>query len=63
MYSYEIKQLLDCKNNEISASEYINILSNSPQINFIKFDPYSNTFKITTNDNYNFELRVILDIK
>ena len=59
MYSWEIKNLLELKKYLICANEYINICSTSPQITRVKYEASSNTFKIDTNDNYQFIFKVI----
>lgn len=57
MYSYEIEQLLKLKNYIISNKEYFNFIS-SPQIKYVKYNPYDNKFYVSTDDNYNFEFKV-----
>lgn len=52
MYSYEIQKLLEIKNYLIEAEEYLKICKESPQINFIKYEPFSDSFEMSTNDNY-----------
>lgn len=56
MYSEEIKYLLQLRNELITINEYIKIVSNSPQINHIKYE--DNYFKINTDDNYNFKFKI-----
>lgn len=56
MYSHEIEQLLKIKQNIISVSEYLEILSTSPQINYIKYD--NGGYQINTDDNYKFKVYV-----
>ena len=58
MYSYEIENLLKCRNYLISNKEYFNICKTSPQINFIEYNPYNNDFYMKTTDNYNFNFKV-----
>jgi len=58
MYSHEIKQLLELRNYLISNKEYFNIISTSPQINYIKYDNYNDNFYISTDDRYNFKFKV-----
>ena len=58
MYSEEIKYLLQLRNELITINEYIKIVSTSPQINFIKYDPYNNDFNITTDDKYSFKFKI-----
>lgn len=61
MYSHEIEQLLKIKHNIISVSEYLEILSTSPQINHVKYD--NGNYQINTDDNYNFNVHVKTYIK
>ena len=56
MYSHEIQELLKIKQNVISVSEYLEILSTSPQINHVKFD--NGGYQINTDDNYEFKVKV-----
>lgn len=58
MYSWEIQQLLEMKQYLLEAKEYFNICETSPQINWIKYDNYNDTFTITTDDRYKFEFKV-----
>lgn len=58
MYSHEIEQLLKIRNYLISSQEYLNIMKTSPQINAVKYNPYSNDFETWTNDNYYFKYKV-----
>lgn len=58
MYSEEIKQLLELKEYILSVEEYSKILYTSPQINFIKYDPYDDTFNVSTDDRYNFKFKI-----
>lgn len=55
MYSHEIANLLKIKNNLVTIKEYIEI-SNSPQVDHIKYE--DGLFKLWTNDNYYYELRI-----
>lgn len=57
MYSHEIKKLLELRNYVISVEEYLKIASSS-QIKWIKYDPFNDTFYISTEDNYNFNLKI-----
>jgi len=58
MYSWEIQQLLELRNYLLYVDEYFKICSESPQINWIKYDNYSQNFTITTDDRYKFEFKV-----
>ena len=55
MYSKEIEQLLQLRNNLVSIKEYLKIIE-SPQIDHIKYD--NGLFYLWTNDNYKFVLRI-----
>lgn len=55
MYSYEIKELLKFKNNLITIKDYIKI-SESPQVNHIKFE--NEEFTCWTSDNYIFKFKI-----
>lgn len=52
MYSNEIQQILESNNFSIDSGTYLNICATSPQINEIKYSPYSNCFEIWTSDGY-----------
>lgn len=58
MYSHEIEKLLKIRNYLISSQEYLNIMKTSPQINAVKYNPYSNDFETWTNDNYYWKYKV-----
>lgn len=58
MYSWEIEQLIKFKNYLIDVEDYIKILSTSPQIREVKYNPYENNFKIYTEDNLNIKFNV-----
>lgn len=51
MYSYEITQTLELQDYNLDSETYINICRTSPQISRVKYDPYSNSFEVWTNDN------------
>lgn len=55
MYSKEIQELLNLKNNLITLEEYLRIIQ-SPQIDHIKYE--NGIFNIWTNDEYKFELKI-----
>lgn len=58
MYSHEIEELLKIRNYLISNIEYINMIDTSPQIDHVKYNPYSDDFEMWTNDNYYFKYKV-----
>ena len=55
MYSHEIKELLKLKKNLITLQDYIKI-SESSQVNHIKFE--NEEFTCWTSDNYVFKFRL-----
>lgn len=55
MYSHEIKELLKLKKNLITVQDYIKI-SESSQVNHIKFE--NEEFTCWTSDNYVFKFRL-----
>lgn len=63
MYSWEIKQLLELKKYLITSNEYIRICNTSPQIDYIKYNPYEDNFYIHTKDNYSFTFKLKKDRK
>lgn len=58
MYSYEINNLIEYRNYLLKVEEYLNILGTSPQISRVKYDPYSDSFEIWTNDNCYWKFRL-----
>ena len=58
MYSYEIDNLLKYRNYLISNKEYFEICKTSPQINYIEYKSFEDSFYISTRDNYNFKFKV-----
>lgn len=58
MYSYEIEQLLKIRNYLINSEEYLNIMKSSPQIDHVKYSPYTDEFETWTSDNYYFKYKV-----
>lgn len=58
MYSWEIDRLLKIRNYLISTSEYFEIISTSPQITNVKYDPFEKNFKIKTEDKYEFKVKI-----
>ena len=51
MYSWEIKNLLKLRNNILYNDEYFKIISESPQISYIKYNPNDNTFETWTKED------------
>lgn len=58
MFSWEIDRLIKIKQDVITCSEYLEILSTSPQINHIKYDAYEDKVEINTNDDYSFKVKI-----
>lgn len=58
MYSYEIKNALSENGYCIDSKSYDFICRTSPQINHIKYEPYSDYFFIDTNDDFHFQFKV-----
>lgn len=58
MYSWEIDRLLKIRQNIITCSEYFEIISTSPQITNVKYDPFQNTTEMKTSDNYDFKVKI-----
>lgn len=60
MYSWEIDNYLRNKNYVINKDEYVNLIniSSSSQIIYVKYDAYSNSFYVETNDGYNWVFRI-----
>lgn len=51
MYSYEITQIIETQNYNLDSETYINICRTSPQISRVKYDSYSNSYEVWTNDD------------
>lgn len=58
MFSNEIDQALESRNYNIDSGTYSNICSSSPQINHIKYNPYSNDYEMWSDDNYYWKFTV-----
>ena len=58
MYSYEIDALLKNKEYIITMDDYKKIIASS-QIIYIKFDPWDDSFVVSTEDRYSWRFRVI----
>lgn len=60
MYSWEIDKLLRDNNFTISEEDYKDILSprECPQIINVKYDTYSDSFAVSTNDGYSWKFEV-----
>lgn len=49
MYTWEIQQQLERNNYYIESELYLKIVK-SPQVNYVKYEPYGNQFHMTTSD-------------
>lgn len=58
MYSHEIERLLKIRNYVVTCSEYFEIISTSPQIKHVKYNPNDDSTTIETEDNYKFKLYI-----
>lgn len=52
MYSYEIDNIIKNKQNKLDSDTYLNICKHSPQINYIKYSSFTNSYEIWTEDGY-----------
>ena len=57
MYTWEIQQHLKNNNYYIESELYLQIVK-SPQINYVKYEPYSNQFHMTTSDGLDVKFTV-----
>lgn len=58
MYSHEVEQLLELKNNLITYKEFLNITRNSSQIDHIKYNPFDESIEMWSTDNGHFILKI-----
>lgn len=58
MYSYEIDQLIKLRNYLIENEEYMKIVLNSPQISYLKYDPFTKDYEMWTSDNFYWKYKV-----
>ena len=56
MYSYEIEELINLKQQVITIQEYINIIQTSPQVDHILYN--QDHFEMFTEDNYKFKFKI-----
>ena len=56
MYSYEIQQLIELKNNLLDIKDYIEIIKTSPQVDHILYK--NQNFHMFTTDDYHFSFKI-----
>lgn len=63
VYSWEIDQIIKSNNNQLSSSVYLEIadVNKNPQIDHIKYDAWSNSFNMWTNDGWCWSFQVYKD--
>lgn len=52
MYDWEIQNILKERNCRLESNEYFNICKTSPQINYVKYNPFENCFEVWTDCNH-----------
>lgn len=57
MYTWEIQQQLERNNYYIESELYLKIVK-SPQVNYVKYEPYGNQFHMTTSDGLDIRFTV-----
>lgn len=63
MYSHEIDQLLKIRNYLLESEEYAHVMRTSPQIDHVKYSPYTDDFETWTSDNYYWKYKVYIKDK
>lgn len=58
MYSWEIDNLIKFRNYLLEIADYDKICKTSPQIDLIRYRPFSDDYYIHTDDNYDFNFKV-----
>lgn len=58
MYTWEIANKLQEHNYDLPSKVYCDICSTSPQISRVKYEPFSNEFRLWTKDNGDFTFHV-----
>lgn len=63
MYSWEIDKLLSEKQYTISGKDYNKITNTvqNPQVNSIKYDAFSDMFRVSTIDGYSWTFKVAIN--
>lgn len=56
MYSQEIQELINFKQQVITLNDYINIIQTSPQVDHILYQ--DENFNLFTTDNYHFKFKI-----
>ena len=56
MYSHEIEQLIELKNNLLDIKDYIEIIKTSPQVDHILYK--NQNFHMFTTDDYHFKFKI-----
>ena len=57
MYTWEIQQQLERNGYYIESELYLKIVK-SPQVNYVKYEPYGNQFHMTTSDGLDIRFTV-----
>lgn len=61
MYSYEISHVIEKYQSNIPSSIYLDICDNSPQINRILYNPWSDCFDIWDNEGNYWNFKVFYE--
>ena len=63
MYSHEIDQKIKQYNHQLPSSIYLEVsdTNKNPQIDHIKYEPYSDSFSIWTKDGWCWNFKVYKD--
>jgi hypothetical protein len=56
MYSQEIQELINLKQQVITIQDYINIIQTSPQVDHILYN--NDHFEMFTDDGYGFKFKI-----
>lgn len=56
MYSHEIEELIELKNNLLEIKDYVKIIKTSPQIDHVQYK--KDHFELNTTDGYNFKFKI-----
>ena len=60
MYSWELRDFFNRRNNVISREDYDLFINkeNLPQMTYLKYNPYDNEFCLITQDDYCFNFTI-----